>query len=92
MSSTLAIYCVVCLIVLTVAAVVFAISMLLRAHSIDEQLQKIALLMTVMVNLQGATEDDLSKAISVEEEPNQPTSPSTSTSKNSNRPEFKKKK
>ncbi|MBQ7529964.1 hypothetical protein IJT10_08730 [bacterium] len=92
MSSTLAIYCVVCLIVLTVSAVIFAVSLLLRAHSIDEQLQKIALLMTVMVNLQGATEEDISKAISSEEETSAPASPSVSINKNSNRPEFKKKK
>lgn len=63
MSTLLSAVVVCCLIIITILCGVGVVVILSRLHSIDEGIQKTALLLTVLANLQGTTDGDIQKAL-----------------------------
>lgn len=72
MSSTIAICCMICLIAFAVSHIIFTIIALSKMTNIEENLQKTAILLTVIANKQGATNEDIANACSSEETAVQP--------------------
>lgn len=69
MTSTMATAFMICAIALVVLFLAFSMIALTRLHTMEENLEKIALLLTVLANLQGASNDDIARAASSEESP-----------------------
>ncbi|MGM9998173.1 MAG: hypothetical protein ACI38Q_02075 [Candidatus Bruticola sp.] len=62
-----------CAVALVIIGLIFPIVIIARLHAIEENLEKTAILLTVLANLQGATDADVARAAGLEEEaPPQP--------------------
>lgn len=66
MTSGIAVCCMICLIAFVVISLVFAVMVMQRLNSIEDNTQKTAILLTVMANKQGATQEDILNACSSE--------------------------
>lgn len=66
MTSGIAVCCMICLIAFVVITLVFAIIVMQRLNSIEDNTQKTAILLTVIANKQGATQEDILNACSSE--------------------------
>ncbi|MBQ7502187.1 hypothetical protein IJT93_05655 [bacterium] len=66
MTSGIAVCCMICLIAFVVISLVFAIIVMQRLNSIEDNTQKTAILLTVIANKQGATQEDILNACSSE--------------------------
>ncbi len=68
MSTTISTALLLCAIALVIIGVTVPVIILVRLHAIEENLEKAAILLTVLANLQGATDADVSRAAGLEEE------------------------
>lgn len=68
MSTTISTALLLCAIALVIIGVTVPVIILIRLHAIEENLEKAAILLTVLANLQGATEADVARAAGLEEE------------------------
>lgn len=66
MTSGIAVCCMICLIAFVVISLVFAVMVMQRLNSIEDNTQKTAILLTVIANKQGATQEDILNACSSE--------------------------
>lgn len=80
MTSGIAVCCMICLIAFVVISLVFAVMVMQRLNSIEDNTQKTAILLTVMANKQGATQEDILNACSSENQ-NQSSAAAPSQSK-----------
>ena len=84
MSATMNILFLICAIALVLIGIVYPVFALQHFHSIDEVIQKVAILLTVLANKQGATDEDIALATGISEQPaNAPASaPESAPAKN----------
>ena len=68
MSTTISTALLLCAIALVIIGVTVPVIILIRLHAIEENLEKAAILLTVLANLQGATDADVARAAGLEEE------------------------
>lgn len=66
MTSGIAVCCMICLTAFVVISLAFAILVMPRLNSIEDNTQKAAILLTVIANKQGATQEDILNACSSE--------------------------
>lgn len=67
MSTTISTALLLCAIALVLIGVTVPVIILIRLHAIEENLEKTAILLTVLANLQGATDADVARAADLEE-------------------------
>ncbi len=84
MSATMNILFLICAIALVLIGIVYPVFALQHFRSIDEGIQKVAILLTVLANKQGATDEDIALATGTSEQPaNAPASaPESASAKN----------
>lgn len=81
MTSGIAVCCMICLIAFVVISLVFAVMVMQRLNSIEDNTQKTAILLTVIANKQGATQEDILNACSSENNQTQSSAAAPSQSK-----------
>ncbi|MGM9992310.1 MAG: hypothetical protein ACI376_05630 [Candidatus Bruticola sp.] len=82
MTTTVSTALLLCAIALVIIGVTVPIVIIVHLHAIEENLEKTAILLTVLANLQGATDADVARAAGLEEEEeSSPRSPKSSEGK-----------